>query len=80
MKRTISRSLFHATIILIFILDLITGGQQKFHYKGASHHVGEGQLVIMPPDELHDGKSMLESGYQTRVFALALSGLATLLS
>lgn len=55
---------------LDFHIGLITGGQQKFHYKGASHHVGEGQLVIMPPDELHDGKSMLESGYQTRVFAL----------
>ncbi|MBN3494185.1 AraC family transcriptional regulator [Vibrio neptunius] len=55
---------------LDFHIGLITGGQQKFHYKGSNHHVGKGQLVIMPPDELHDGQSILESGYQTRVFSL----------
>ena len=65
---------------LDFHIGLITGGQQKFHYKGSNHHVGKGQLVIMPPDELHDGQSILESGYQTRVFSLTLRGLANLLS
>ncbi len=55
---------------LDFHIGLITSGQQKFHYQGSSHHVGAGQLVIMPPDELHDGQSLLESGYQVRVFEL----------
>lgn len=55
---------------LDFHIGLITHGQQKFHYQGQSHNVGTGQIVIMPPDELHDGRSMLDSGYQVRVFSV----------
>ena len=55
---------------LDFHIGLIISGQQKFHYQGTHHQVGSGQLVIMPPDEIHDGQSMLKSGYQTRVFSL----------
>ncbi|NOH64328.1 AraC family transcriptional regulator [Vibrio sp. RE88] len=55
---------------LDFHIGLITHGQQKFHYQGQSHNVGAGQIVIMPPDELHDGRSMLDSGYQVRVFSV----------
>ena len=56
---------------LDFHVGLITQGQQKFVYKGTSHHVGAGQVVIMPPDELHDGHSKLDSGYQVSVFAVS---------
>ncbi|TCN74018.1 AraC-like protein [Vibrio crassostreae] len=56
---------------LDFHIGLITQGQQKFAYKGTSHHVGAGQVVIMPPDELHDGHSKLDSGYQVSVFAVS---------
>ncbi|WP_070962671.1 helix-turn-helix transcriptional regulator [Vibrio sonorensis] len=55
---------------LDFHLGLITGGQQKFQYQGTQHHVGHGQIVVMPPDELHDGQSLLDSGYQVRVFSV----------
>jgi AraC-like DNA-binding protein len=55
---------------LDFHIGLITQGLQKFHHKGSSHKVGNGQIVIMPPDELHDGYAMFESGYQSRVFSI----------
>lgn len=55
---------------LDFHIGLITHGEQKFNHNGKTNHVGHGQIVIMQPDELHDGKSTLEAGYQTRVFAI----------
>jgi AraC-like DNA-binding protein len=55
---------------LDFHLGLITQGQQRFLHQGTHHNVGHGELVIMPPDELHDGRSLLDSGYQVRVFAI----------
>ncbi|UUM30685.1 AraC family transcriptional regulator [Vibrio japonicus] len=66
---------------LDFHIGLITDGQQKFHYQGCSYQVGSGQIVIMPPDELHDGHSLLDSGYQVKVFSIDpqwLSDLAEL--
>ncbi|MEL7291319.1 helix-turn-helix transcriptional regulator [Vibrio sinaloensis] len=63
---------------LDFHIGLITGGLQTFHYQGVRHNVGQGQLVIMPPDELHDGQSILDSGYQVRVFELDPSWLSDL--
>ena len=56
---------------LDFHIGLITQGQQKFVYKGTSYHAGAGQVVMMPPDELHDGHSKLESGYQVSVFSVS---------
>ncbi|MDF2155819.1 AraC family transcriptional regulator [Vibrio sp. CAU 1672] len=56
---------------LDFHLGLITHGEQKFRYQGCNHQVGHGQIVLMPPDELHDGQSNLASGYQVNVFAIA---------
>ncbi|MCK6265518.1 AraC family transcriptional regulator [Vibrio sp. ZSDE26] len=56
---------------LDFHIGLITQGQQKFVYKGTSYHAGAGQVVIMPPDELHDGHSNLKSGYQVNVFSVS---------
>ena len=55
---------------LDFHLGLITQGQQRFAHQGTQHQVGHGELVIMPPDELHDGRSLAASGYQVRVFAI----------
>lgn len=55
---------------LDFHIGLMTSGQQKFSHQGSQHHVGSGQMIIMPPDELHDGCSILDSGYQVRVFSI----------
>ncbi|HAS6194683.1 TPA: helix-turn-helix domain-containing protein [Vibrio vulnificus] len=66
---------------LDFHIGLITHGEQQFHSQGCHHHVGHGQIVIMPPDELHDGHSKQQEGYQVNVFAIEphlLSDLADL--
>lgn len=66
---------------LDFHIGLITQGQQKFIHQGTRHHVGQGEIVIMPPDELHDGHSYLPKGYQVQVFTIQpqwLSDLADL--
>ncbi|WP_159657327.1 AraC family transcriptional regulator [Vibrio atypicus] len=66
---------------LDFHIGLITHGEQKFYHQGQSHQVGPGQMVIMPPDELHDGYSKSDSGYQVKVFSIDpkwLSDLADL--
>ncbi len=66
---------------LDFHLGLITHGQQKFQHKGTQHHVGQGQMIIMPPDEIHDGESIHDQTYQTTVLSFdpnALSDLADL--
>lgn len=55
---------------LDFHIGLITNGRQKFVHQGCHHQVGHGDIVIMPPDELHDGQSLLDSGYQVRVFSV----------
>lgn len=63
---------------LDFHIGLITGGQQVFQHNGSRHRVGSGQLVIMPPDEIHDGQSWLDSGYDVQVFAINPSWLSEL--
>jgi len=55
---------------LDFHIGLMTSGQQKFSHQGHQYHVGRGEMIIMPPDELHDGRSLLDSGYQVRVFSI----------
>lgn len=55
---------------LDFHIGLVTNGQQKFFYQGVNHTIGQGQIVIMPPDELHDGSSIHSEGYQVRVFSI----------
>ncbi|WP_423839995.1 AraC family transcriptional regulator [Vibrio mytili] len=63
---------------LDFHLGLITHGEQKFHHQGSHHQVGHGQIVIMPPDELHDGQSRRADGYEVNVFSIEPSMLSDL--
>ena len=56
---------------LDYHIGLITDGGQKFVYKGAQHRVGKNELVIIPPDEMHDGQSLREGGYKVNVFCIA---------
>lgn len=55
---------------LDYHIGLILGGQQSFTYQGERYQVGHGDLVIMPPDELHDGCSANDLGYKAQVFAI----------
>ncbi|MFM2482145.1 AraC family transcriptional regulator [Celerinatantimonas sp. YJH-8] len=56
---------------LDYHFGLITEGQQCFTHQGQKHCAPSGTLIIMPPDELHDGHPAQESGYQVRVFTVA---------
>lgn len=57
-------------------IGLIVGGAQRYHCRGASHRASPGQLVIMPPDQLHDGQSHGDGGYRTKVFTLGTPWLS----
>ncbi|MCL9782923.1 AraC family transcriptional regulator [Vibrio sp. S4M6] len=63
---------------LDFHIGLITGGRQVFKHNGNSHCVGAGQLVIMPPDDIHDGRSWRESGYDVKVITISPTWLSHL--
>ncbi|ASG01024.1 AraC family transcriptional regulator [Vibrio anguillarum] len=51
-------------------IGLITQGTQRFYHQGAWHQVQRGGVVLMSPDELHDGQAHNDSGYQVQVFAI----------
>ncbi|ENM5751413.1 AraC family transcriptional regulator [Vibrio mimicus] len=51
-------------------IGLITQGTQRFYHQGTWHQVGQGGVVLMSPDELHDGQAHNESGYQVQVFSI----------
>lgn len=55
---------------LDYHIGLITSGEQRFLYRGEHHRIGPEELVIMPPDELHDGYAPHIQGYQVRVFSI----------
>lgn len=55
---------------LDFHIGLIQRGVQNFNHSGSRHQVGQGQIIVMPPDEMHDGHSELQSGYQVKVFSV----------
>ncbi|WP_417347482.1 helix-turn-helix domain-containing protein [Ferrimonas sp.] len=61
---------------LEFHIGLIVGGAQRYHCRGASHRAAPGQLVIMPPDQLHDGQAHDDGGYRTKVFTLGTPWLS----
>lgn len=54
-------------------IGLITQGEQKFFCRGAQHHVGQSQISIIPPDEVHDGEAAT-GAYSVSVFQYILSG------
>ncbi|EOW9471554.1 AraC family ligand binding domain-containing protein [Vibrio cholerae] len=51
-------------------IGLITQGVQRFYHQGAWHQVGQGSVVLMSPDELHDGHAHSNTGYQVQVFSI----------
>ncbi|SHO58271.1 AraC family transcriptional regulator [Vibrio quintilis] len=50
-------------------IGLITQGEQKFFCRGAQHHVGQSQISIIPPDEVHDGEAAT-GAYSVSVFSI----------
>jgi AraC-like DNA-binding protein len=63
---------------LDYHFGLIVNGQQQFHLKGQSYTSGPGDLVLMPPDELHDGQARFDEGYEVKVLAVSPHWLSQL--
>lgn len=55
---------------LDYHFGLITKGQQQFMCAGERHRVGPGDIVVMPPDTLHDGSPAMQSGYHSHIFVV----------
>ncbi|MFC5079061.1 Arabinose operon regulatory protein [Vibrio thalassae] len=63
---------------LDYHFGLIVNGQQQFNLKGQSYTCGPGDLVLMPPDELHDGQARFDEGYEVKVLAVSPHWLSRL--
>lgn len=49
-----------------YTFALTTGGVQSFEYRGACRHSLPGELVILHPDELHDGMAGTDEAFSYR--------------
>ncbi|HET9222605.1 MAG TPA: AraC family transcriptional regulator, partial [Roseiflexaceae bacterium] len=50
-----------------YAICLTTTGVQAFHYRGATETSTPGQVVVLHPDELHDGRAATEVGFGYRI-------------
>jgi|HigsolmetaAR203D_1030402.scaffolds.fasta_scaffold00009_25 AraC-like DNA-binding protein len=59
-----------------YVLAVITRGAEQWYYRGSRHVAGPGQILILNPDEIHDGCAAAEEGWSYRVFYLPPEALA----
>ncbi len=50
-----------------YAIGFTTCGVQSFDYRGAARHSLPGQIFVLHPDELHDGRAGTESGFGYRI-------------
>jgi AraC-like DNA-binding protein len=53
-----------------YALGVTLHGVQTFHYRGAMRHSLPGQIIVLHPDELHDGGAGTEDGLRYRMLYL----------
>ena len=53
-----------------YTFALTTGGVQSFHYRGELRHSLPGEVVILHPDEVHDGQAGTESPFSYRAISV----------
>jgi AraC-like DNA-binding protein len=60
-------------------LGVTIGGVQRFHYRGERHHSLPGRVIVLHPDEVHDGGAATDAGLVYRILyvepSLLLRGL-----
>ncbi|MEO0973065.1 MAG: AraC family transcriptional regulator [Pseudomonadota bacterium] len=56
-----------------YTLAITTHGVQAFNYRGALRRSLPGQVVVLHPDELHDGEAGTEEGFAYRAICVAPS-------
>jgi AraC-like DNA-binding protein len=50
-----------------YAVGLTLWGAQSFHYRGALRTSGEGQVMVIHPDEAHDGHAGVDAGFAYRM-------------
>lgn len=63
----------------VYILGITTRGVQCFDYRGCARHALPGDLVVLHPDELHDGRAGTEAGFGYRAIAVPPELIGSLL-
>ncbi|HEX5754906.1 MAG TPA: AraC family transcriptional regulator [Arenimonas sp.] len=63
----------------VYIFGLTTQGVQCFDYRGCTRHALPGDLVVLHPDELHDGRAGTEAGFGYRAIAVPPESIGSLL-
>ncbi|TJW87509.1 MAG: AraC family transcriptional regulator [Mesorhizobium sp.] len=53
-----------------YAIGVTLDGVQRFHYRGALQHSLPGQVIVLHPDELHDGGAGTEDGLRYRILYL----------
>lgn len=51
-----------------FVIGMIMAGAQRYRYRGAEHLAATGTLVLINPDEVHNGHKGHEAGWRYRAF------------
>lgn len=54
-----------------YTIALTQSGVQSFNYRGALRHSLPGQVVVLHPDEMHDGQAGTEEGFSYRSINVA---------
>lgn len=53
-----------------YSIGLVEKGVSTFFFRGAYHHIGPGQIALIPPDEVHACNPEDNSGWRYRMFHL----------
>ncbi|MET2829370.1 AraC family transcriptional regulator [Mesorhizobium shangrilense] len=53
-----------------YAIGVTLHGVQSFRYRGTTHHSLPGQIIVLHPDELHDGGAGTEDGLRYRILYL----------
>lgn len=56
---------------LDYHFGLLTQGEQSFYYQGSKHNTGPGQIQLMPAGAVHDGNTVAESGFKTKIVSVS---------
>lgn len=51
-----------------FVIGMIMAGAQRYRYRGAEHLAPSGTLVLINPDEVHNGHKGHDAGWRYRAF------------
>jgi AraC-like DNA-binding protein/mannose-6-phosphate isomerase-like protein (cupin superfamily) len=70
---------YHPHIHLEYTLSVIEHGDLRFHAAGREHHARQGEVVVIPPLAVHDGRNGGPEGFGYRVLYLHPNSLRTAL-